>query len=129
MKSLIFSLLISISSGAYAVQHFTCYHDMYSNDRAVISLKNNDEGTLFLTSGLDDWGNQENSGVMTMNKIEETDAELTMQAKNSVSTFTVKIPTNYLNRNLDDIKLKLTLKNEESGLKVDQELSCYTRNY
>jgi hypothetical protein len=129
MKSLLISLLISVSTSAFAVQHFTCYHDIYSDDRAVISLKNNDEGTLFLTSGLDDWGNQDHSGVMTLNKINETDKELTMQAKNSISTFTVKIPTTYLNRNLDDIKLNLTLKNESSGLNVEQELNCYTRNY
>lgn len=130
MKSLVLFLIFSVLSGAnaFAVQHFTCFPpDVNSNDRAVIALKSATEGTLFLTSGLDDWGNQDTSGVLLLNKTGEKDDKQIWVANNTKSTFTAEIPKKHIGVNADSVKIKLNLKS--SNANVDQELDCYTRMY
>ncbi len=130
MKSLLKVLTLSflMTANAFAVQHFTCFPpDINSNDRAVIALKTQTEGTLFLTSGLDDWGNQETSGVLLLNRVATTNEMETWVANNSIATFTVKIPKKVIGTNADNIELQLNLKSNNSN--VDQDLTCYTRMY
>jgi hypothetical protein len=130
MKSLsIFLLFFFIfSQTTLASQHFTCFPmETNSNDRAVISLKNQTEGTLFLTSGLDDWGNQNTSGVLLLSKTSEKDTVQTWVAHSTKSTFTVSLPAKSVGQNGDNIKIKLTLKSSEQT--VNQDLECYSRMY
>jgi hypothetical protein len=130
MKSLsIFLLLFFIfSQSSLAAQHFTCFPlETNSNDRAVISLKNQTEGTLFLTSGLDDWGNQNTSGVLLLSKMTEKDSFQTWVAHSTKATFTVNLPSKSIGQNGENIKIKLTLKSVEQTL--NQDLECYSRMY
>ncbi|MFZ4713981.1 MAG: hypothetical protein ACOYL6_09730 [Bacteriovoracaceae bacterium] len=130
MKSLnkVLTLSFLITGNVFAVQHFTCFPpDIYSNDRTIISLKNGTEGTLFLTSGLDDYGNQNNSGVLLMSKKEDKAEVQVWVASNNKSTFTVQIPKKSIGVSADGIKVKLNLKSNQNN--VDQELDCYTRMY
>ena len=130
MKSLSIFLLsfFVFSQTSFAAQHFTCFPmETNSNDRAVISLKNQTEGTLFLTSGLDDWGNQNTSGVLLLSKTSEKDSIQNWVAHSTKATFTVSLPSKSVGQNGDNIKIKLTLKNSEQT--VNQDLECYSRMY
>jgi hypothetical protein len=113
---------------AFAAQHFTCFPlEVNSNDRAVISIKNQTEGTLFLTSGLDDWGNQNTSGVLLLNKSTEKDSYQIWLAHSTKATFSVFLPSKSIGQNGDNIKIKLNLKSSEQN--INQELECYSRMY
>ena len=121
-------------SPLWATQHFTCFPpDITSSDRVVISLKNSHTGTLFLSSGIDDYGNQENSGVLTLNKVENetsyaADENVTLwKSKNATSEFTVVISKDLIGATTDRASLILVLKNPQQ--EITQNLNCYSRIY
>jgi hypothetical protein len=127
-RSIFLICLFACSKLAFAAQHFTCFPlELNSNDRAVISIKNQTEGTLFLTSGLDDWGNQNTSGVLLLSKSAEKDSYQIWLANSTKATFTVFLPSKSIGQNGDNIKIKLNLKSSEQN--INQELECYSRMY
>lgn len=128
MKSLLISLTFLFSVSTYAVQHITCFpYDMNTNDRAIMSLTADGEtGTLYLTSGLDDWGNQENSGVLAMHKTEQNAQFSYYEAKNSVAVFKVALPNAIIGRATSSFDAKLNLERFDQSAQVEQDLTCYS---
>jgi hypothetical protein len=135
MKSLLTLAAFGIlfGSNAHAVQHFTCWNlplDAYSNDRVVISLSSATEGTLFLSSGLDDNGDQDSTGPLKMERVTARDGQSSWVAHNTTSTFTVVIPDSVVGHNADDVVLELDLSNDsESSYHQALQIGCYTRMY
>lgn len=101
--------------------------DPMLSDRAIIALMTDNEGTLFLTSGLDDSGDQNSTGPLKITKTDQTESELIMEGKNSVSEFKVFIPLDAIGKNSDQVFLKLDLINKD--YRVNQDLDCFTRVY
>ena len=135
MKTL-FSLVavsfLMMSAPAQAFQQFTCWNlpaDINSTDRVVISVESATRvGTLFLTSGLDDAGNQNSIGPLTL---ELTSIQLGMGmwiAKNTTSTFTVMIPESSLGFPSDNVQMALDMMSNSSS-HVSTQLGCLTRIY
>lgn len=127
MKSLFISLTFVFSISSYAVQHITCFpYDMNTNDRAIMSLTDHENGTLYLTSGLDDWGNQESSGVLAMYKVDQNTQSSFYEAKNSVAVFKVTLPNAIIGRATSSFDAKLNLKRFDNSAQVEQYLTCYS---
>ncbi len=134
MKILLSSVafVVLFSSKALAVQHFTCWNlpaSASDSQRVVISLVSANEGTLFLSSGLDDFGNQDSTGPLKLEKVATNANTLisTWSAKNTTSSFTVTIPDAVVGRNLNDVTLGLEMANDRDHASF--EIGCYTRIY
>jgi hypothetical protein len=127
MKKLFLSLILSFNS--FAIQHFTCFsEDVRSTDKVIISLEQNHlQGTLFLSSGIQDDGSHEHSAVMKLKLIQSENNINFYFAENDVAQFQIEIPILVLDKNLDDVEIKLHMKNDYA--KVLQKLNCYTRIY
>lgn len=127
MKSLLFTLTFLCTVNCFAVQHITCFPiDMNTNDRTIISLTTPEVGTLYLTSGLDDWGNQENSGVLTMKKVDQNDQTYFYEAQNSVAVFKVALPFSVIGHATSSFDAKLNLRRFDQSAQVEQDLTCYS---
>jgi hypothetical protein len=129
LLAITFSIIFSLASTqVFATQHFTCFPpDLQSTDRVIISLKDHASGTLVLTSGLDDWGNQESSGVLELRYSHQEMLVQVWVAKNANAQFTLAIPKNFIGTNSDQVKIALNLKNESNN--ISQNLDCYSRIY
>ena len=132
MKSLFTLTVVGIlfSVNAHAVQFFQCWNlplDIDSTDRTVISLTSATEGTLFLSSGIDDDGNQDSTGPLKLVKGSTSGNSTVWTGKNTSSTFTVTIPNAAIGKTSNAVTLDLDLKNvgNHSALQV----SCYSRMY
>ena len=128
VPGLIVFFFCSLISPLWATQHFTCFPpDITSSDRVVISLSDTVTGTLFLTSGIDDDGNQENSGVLPLKKEKDETYVTIWKSNNASSEFTVIIPKDVIGASTDNASLLLVLKNNER--EITQNLNCYSRIY
>jgi len=126
-KILVLFSLVSLNS--FAIQHYSCFpKDAWSTDRVVISLeKDHQQGTLFLSSGIQDDGTHDHSPVMPMSFIQVENKTNIYFAENEVAEFKVYLPQSSFDQNLDDVEIKLLMKNQFS--EVTQNLNCYTRMY
>lgn len=125
--SLTFLCTLMMSANSFAVQHITCFpYDMSTDDRAIMSLTTTETGTLYLTSGLDYWGNQENSGVLPMHKIDQNNQSSFYLAKNSIAVFKVTLPNAIIGRATSSFDATLSLKRNDQSAQVEQDLTCYS---
>lgn len=127
-----------VISAALRVQQINCFpEEVRSTDRVVISLQLPDEGelplngTLFLSSGLDDRGDQESTGPLPLRLAPETDEDaqkglVRYQAANDSSTFVVSIHHDDLGVAKKSFELNLELRrlSEKSGTRLT--LGCYS---
>ena len=64
--------IVFISHAAVAaspIQHISCsFFNSSKSDRVVVSFNNKNTGTLFVTTGFDDFGNDQNTGVLTLTR-------------------------------------------------------------
>lgn len=130
---ILFSMIVGVlvlSSSAFSAQHFNCRPmpvDPMLSDRAIIALMTESEGTLFLTSGLDDFGNQDSTGPLKIIKTAQTESEMILEGTNTTSQFKVVIPFSAIGKNSDQVFLKLEAVNKQANL--NQDLDCFTRVY
>lgn len=91
-----------------------------------MSLSDSNTGTLYLTSGLDEWGNQENSGVLAMFKVDQNNQSSFYEAKNDVATFKVTLPNSVIGHATSSYEAILNLKRNDQSVQVEQDLTCYS---
>ncbi|MDH4468982.1 MAG: hypothetical protein QE271_13065 [Bacteriovoracaceae bacterium] len=126
LPSLVVLFFGGLISPLWATQHFTCFpDDVTSSDRVIISLKNSATGTLFLSSGIEDDGSHENSGVMELKNVNAENYVTMWRANNSLSEFTVFIDRNFIGVPSDNASVTLVMKNKDK--QITQYLSCYSR--
>lgn len=127
-----------IDPAAGGVQQINCFpKDPTQSDRIVISFqlpKTSEElpseGTLFLSSGIGEYGEEETSGVMKLVHVPETDVEASKglvryQARNSTSNFYVIVSEEDLGKTLRDFELRLQFERISDRYSVDQDVRCY----
>src|SRR5437870_5202368 len=127
---------LAVAAALNSTQQINCSpkDSLNTNDRVVMSFAfpgSNKEipetGTLFLSSGFDDYGNQESSDVMTLAHIPENDEEASKglvlyQASNDASVFNVTISDRDLGKTIKSFEMGLELKRKSDGFKVVQDL-------
>lgn len=124
--------LVHASFEEKIVQYVDCHPaDSMTNHRVIVSFESVSKGTLFLSSGIEDDGSQENSGVMTLfaekNSIENT---ASFKAENSTSTFLFSLPADLLfKKTLNNFKASLDLKTKDGQHHIVSDLNCFTRLY
>ena len=132
MKLLMTALLFCASS-SYAVQYIDCIpSDGLSADHVIVSLKSAQEGTLYLSSGLDENGESENSGVLALAQSKVDADQANYSASNTKADFSFSIPADLVMRATPaheyfTATLNLKMKSEKYG--VDDELLCFARIY
>jgi hypothetical protein len=132
---------IALVAAALNVQQVNCFpkDDPMSNDRAVLSFvlpENPRElpavGTLFLSSGIGEYGEEENSGVMPLARLEDADSSsdlVQFAAQNQGSRFVVSIAEKDLGKASRDFTLTIDLERIADRYRVTQEVRCYANIY
>jgi hypothetical protein len=128
-----------VISAAIQVQQISCFPtEASSADRVVISLQLPDrpvelpvQGTLFLSSGLDDVGNQDSIGPLPLKLVPESDDDaqkglVRYQSSGDLSTFEVSIHQDDLGRTQKNFPLDLELMRLSDKYRTTEKLNCYS---
>lgn len=132
-------LSLALATALVSTQQINCFpaKDLDSPDRLVMSLQLPSDsksmptnGTLFLSSGIDDDGRHDNSGVMQLDLIPASDEDLKARtvryiSEQNVSNFIVTMNEADIGKTLKSFSIQLTLERVADHYRVDQELVCY----
>jgi len=134
MKKMILVLsLISSSAFAVPVQFIDCSPKRQpTRDRVIVSIRPDQTGTLFLTSGIENDGSSENSGVLPSTRVvTATPAVARFEAANRVSYFAFELPAEWVfRRDYGLFDASITLGNlDRTGTPIVDALTCFTRIY
>ncbi len=123
------SLLVGVPS--FAVQYIDCVPEASNNnDHVIVSLKDRETGTLFLSSGINDDGSHENSGILELKFSKETNGTSVFHAENSVASFDFSLPTALVQaRTFERFFAGLELTSTTGVQGVSEKLNCFTRLY
>jgi len=128
---ILLSLMIQLS--AFALndfnQHITCFpSDIGSSERVIISLENKEHGTLYITSGLNDSGDQDSIGPLPLLFQREVSGTTLWQAiDEDGGHFQLGISKNDLFQSKDHISISIDLKRKNYN--NNDDLDCYSRLY
>lgn len=132
-KMILVLTLISSSAFAAPVQFIDCSPKRpFTRDRVIVSVRPDQTGTIFLTSGIENDGSSENSGVLKAERVATLKPDVArFEAKNTVSLFAFELPVEWIfRRDYSFFDARLELGNlDRSGYPIVDELSCFTRIY
>ena len=123
------SLLVSVPS--FAVQYIDCVPEPSdNNDHVIVSLKDRETGTLFLSSGINDDGSHENSGVLELKLSKEEKGMSFFHASNTVAQFDFSLPTDLVQaKTYERFFAALNMQSSESAYGMAGKLNCFARLY
>ena len=116
---------------APTVQYIDCSDtDAMSNDKIIISLRANDVGTLFISSGVEA-PEPNNSGVLPLHRSEVQDRAgfINYTAKNTLAGFRVSIPSNIIGKSADGFYVSLDGQMNDGSFGHGEDFVCFTRMY
>ena len=89
-----FAMSLLVAAPSFAVQYIDCVpQPSDNNDHVIVSLKDGENGTLFLSSGINDDGSTENSGVIPMHFAKIDGDQSVFHATNTTGEFDFSLPT------------------------------------
>ena len=128
---ILFALILLASVPAYAVQYIDCVPEpSENNDHVIVSLKDRTQGTLFLSSGINDDGSTDNSGILALTFVKEVNGTSTFHAQNRSSQFDFSFLSAMIQaRTFERFSAALSLHSNSASEDTDQKLNCFTRLY
>lgn len=121
MKSLILAFALTLSSTAFARQYIQCSVVGDSTDVAVVNLQNENGGTLFLSSGMQ---NPEDERILVnieFDKIEKN--HHIFKVVNENGTGSVAVPSEVIGKYSDYFRINLSFAN------YSYDYSCFSAIY
>jgi hypothetical protein len=144
----LFTLLSNSNAKAEElIQYIDCHFaNPASTDHVVVSLESSLSGSFYYTTGIDDQGNDQNTGRLALHQVESpasssTDALflaqfMTVQDGSKITiNFNFSMPKDLLFKSSDFFNARLTTdiidKNQwtHTNLTTDDELTCFARLY
>lgn len=121
MKSLFLALALSLSSSAFARQYIQCNILGDSTDVAVVNLATATNGTLFLSSGMQNPEDERILLKISFDKVEK--AHHVYKINSEYGEGYVAVPTNMIGKSTNSLKVVIAFAGGES------DYGCFSRIY
>lgn len=122
MKNLLLALSVMLSSEAFARQYIQCSYLGDSTDVAVVNLQTENEGTLFLSSGMQNPEDERILFDIAFDKIENNNH--VFKLVNGSTEGQVTVPSSMIGQSANSLEVNVTL----IGYGM-MEYSCFSRIY
>lgn len=131
MKLLLSAFVSLMSTSAFAVQYIDCIPMPVENtDRVIVSLKDYQTGTLFITSGIASDGSTEDSGVLKLTAAPAISSLAAFTAENELVNFTFLMPAEIVQKPFSGyFDAQIVLNPKDGASEFKQTLNCFTRIY
>jgi hypothetical protein len=121
MKSILLAAIFTFTAPAFARQYIQCSQLSETTDVAVVNLETSTNGTLFLSSGMQNPEDERNLVTIQSDKRENNYEYFNITTEN-VAGF-VAIPTDVLGKSADSFVIEISFTNYRF------DYSCFSRIY
>lgn len=121
MKSILFATILSLTAPAFARQYIQCSQLSETTDVAVVNLETSTNGTLFLSSGMQNPEDERILVTIQSDKRENNHEYFKITGENMAGH--VAIPTDVLGKSADSFVIEISFANYRF------DYSCFSRIY